>query len=64
MSSTLYSCPILMKLDLSGQISEKYSYYENPYGESNVVPRGTTDGQKDMAMLIVDFLNSVNATSK
>jgi hypothetical protein len=56
MQSTYYSCPILMKLEFSRQIFEKYSkikYYENPTSGSRVVSRGQTDGRTDMAKLIV-----------
>ena len=41
MKSILYSCPILMKLQLSQQIFEKYSnvkFNENPSIGSRVVP--------------------------
>jgi hypothetical protein len=44
----LYSCPILMKLEFSGQIFENYSnikFHENPSSGSRVVPCGRTDGQ-------------------
>ena len=40
-----HSCPILMKLELSGQISTKYSYikvHENLSNGSQVVPCGQT----------------------
>jgi len=41
MQSTLYSCPILLKLAFSRQIFEKYSsikFHENPPSRSQVVP--------------------------
>jgi hypothetical protein len=41
-----YSCPILMKLEVSGQIFEKYSnikFHENPSSVSGVVRCGQTD---------------------
>ena len=59
-----YSCPISMKTELTGQIFEKYSYHENPYRGSHIIPRGTMDGQAGVTMLIVAFRNSVNASSK
>ena len=43
---TRYSCRILMKLEFSRQIFEKYAntkFYENPPGASRVVLRGRTD---------------------
>jgi len=48
MYSTGYSCQILMKLEISRQIFEKYSnikFHENPSSVSRVVPCGQTDGQ-------------------
>ena len=44
--STRYSCPILMKLELSGQIFEKSSnikFYANPSSGSRIIPWGQTD---------------------
>jgi hypothetical protein len=41
--STCYSCPILMKVEFSQQIFEKYSnikFHENPSSENRVVPCG------------------------
>jgi hypothetical protein len=46
MSSTLYSCQILMKLEFSRQIFEKspnIKFHENPSSGSRVVPCGLTD---------------------
>jgi len=46
MQSTLYSCPILMKLEPSRQILEKYSnikFHEYPSSGSRVVPCGRAD---------------------
>jgi hypothetical protein len=43
MSSTRYSCQILMKLELSRQIFEKYSnstFHETHFSASRVVPGG------------------------
>ena len=48
MYSTGYSCEILMKLEFSRQIFEKYSnikFHENPSRGSRVVPCRRTDGQ-------------------
>ena len=42
-------CPILMKLEFSGQLFEKYSnikFHENPLSGSGVVPCGWTDTTK------------------
>jgi len=68
MWSTRYSCPILMKLEFSGQFFEKHSsitFRENPSGGSRGVPCGQTDGKKegrtDMTKLIVAFRNVANA---
>ena len=47
MYSTRYSCPIVMKLEFSRQILEKYSninFHGNPSSESLVVPCGQTEG--------------------
>jgi hypothetical protein len=44
--TTRYSCPILMKLEFSRQIWEKYSntkFHENPFSGSRTVPCGRTD---------------------
>jgi hypothetical protein len=43
-----YSCQILIKLEFSQQVFEKYSdikFHENPSSGSGVVPCGRTDGQ-------------------
>jgi hypothetical protein len=48
MSSTLYSGSILMKVEFSRQIVEKYSnihFHENPSSGSRVFPCGRTDRQ-------------------
>jgi len=55
-----------MKLELSGQIFEKYEdteFHENIFRGSGVVPCGRTDGltETDMAKLIVTFRNFANA---
>jgi hypothetical protein len=64
MSSNLYSCPILMKLEFSGQILEKWlhiKFHYYPSSESWVVPCGKTDGRTDMTRLIVAFSYFANA---
>ena len=46
--STRYNCQILMNLEFSWQIFEKYSsinFHENPISGSRVVPCGRTDGR-------------------
>jgi len=45
-----------MTPEFSGKIFEKYSYHENPYSGSHVIPWGKMDGQ---TMLIIAFYNSV-----
>jgi hypothetical protein len=50
MSSTVYYCPILMKLEFSRQLFEKYSdikFNENPSSGSGDVPCGLSDGRTD-----------------
>ena len=50
MSSTRYSCQIFIKLEVPGQILEKYSdmkFHENPSSGSRVVPCEQLDGQTD-----------------
>ena len=45
--STIYSCPIIMNLEFSGQLFEKYTnikFHENPSSGSPFVPCGRTDG--------------------
>ena len=47
--STRYSCHILMILDFSTKIFEKYSninFHENPSSMSRVVPYVQTDGRR------------------
>jgi len=64
MCSTLYSCPILMKLEFSRQIFEIFSniiFHENPSSGSRVVPCGQTDARTDMTKLIVVFRNFVKS---
>jgi len=50
MQSTRYSRQILMTLEFSRQIFEKYlniKFYENPSSGSQVVPRGRTNKQTE-----------------
>ena len=61
--STRYSCHITITIEYSRKIFEKYSNiksHENPSSGSRV-PYGRTDGQTDMAKLLVAFRNSANA---
>jgi hypothetical protein len=63
MSTTHYSCQILMKLELFRQIFEKYSnikLQENPRSKNRDVPCGRTYTQTDMTKLIVAFRNFSN----
>jgi hypothetical protein len=60
LSNTRYYFQILIKLDLSRQIFEKYSdmkFYDNPSSGSRVVLCGQTDGQTERGIpkLIVAF---------
>ena len=58
MYRTVHSIQILMKLEFSRQIFEKYSTikcHENPTSGSRDVPCRRTDGQPDMTKLIVAF---------
>ena len=50
MQCTLYSCQVLMKLDFSWQIFEKYSnikFHKHLFSGNRVVPCGPTDGRVD-----------------
>ena len=63
MQNTRHSCQILMKLEFSRKILEKYSnikFNENPSSGSGVAPRGK-NGQTDMTKLIVAFRNFTKA---
>jgi hypothetical protein len=59
MKSARYSCQILMKLEFSRQIFEKYSDVNlkkiRPVEAELFHADRQTDGQTDMAKLIVDF---------
>ena len=63
MQSACYTCHILMKLECSRQIFEKYSnikFNENPSSGSRVVPCGQTDKRIDVTKIIIplrDFAN-------
>ena len=60
MSSTRYSCQILMILEYSRQIFEKHSnikFHEDASGGSRVVPCGRRAGRTDMTKLTVAFRN-------
>ena len=56
--SSCYSCQILIKLELSTQMFEKYSnmeLHENPSSGNRAVPRAQTDRQTGMTKLTVAF---------
>ena len=63
-----FFCQILMKLELSREIFEKYSnvkFHENPSSSSRVLPcRQTEDGQTNMMKLIVAYCNLANAPQR
>jgi hypothetical protein len=62
--STSYSSQILMKLEFSRQIFDKYStikFHENPSTENRVVPCGQTDRKAEMTKLTDTFRNFANA---
>ena len=64
MYSTDHSCQVLLKLEFSRQIFEKYSnirFHENPSSVSCVVPCGQTDRWTDTTQTIVVFRNFANA---
>jgi hypothetical protein len=55
MYSTGYFCQILMKIEFSQKIFEKYTnskFHENPSSGSRVVPCIQTDGRTDMTKMI------------
>jgi hypothetical protein len=61
MYSTRYSCPILMKLEFSGQNFAKYSnieFHQNPSSGSQVVPFGQTDGHDEAGSRFSQFCES------
>jgi hypothetical protein len=58
MQSTLYSFPILMKLEFSEQFFEKYTNikcHENLSSGSRLVPCGQTDGYDEANSLFRNF---------
>jgi len=60
----IYSCQILMKIEFSWHIFEKYSnikLHEYASSDSGVVPCGNTDGQTDVTELVVTFRSFANA---
>jgi hypothetical protein len=64
LQSTRYSCQILIELDFSHQIFEKYSnikFHVNPFSWSRIAPCGRAEGQTDTTKLTVTFGNFVNA---
>jgi len=67
MSSTRYSCHIVMKLQFSQQIFEKCSnirFHENPSTGNPAIPYIQMDRRTDMTKLIVAFRNSANAPKR
>ena len=64
MQVTGCSRQILMKIEYSRRIFEKYSnikFHENPSSGLRVVPCGRTDGRTDMTKLTDTFRNFANA---
>jgi len=58
MYSTGYGCQILMKLEFSGHIFDKYSnmkFHENPLSGSRVVPCRQTDRQHEASSRFSQF---------
>jgi hypothetical protein len=61
LSSTLYSCPILIKLELSRQILKRFSnikFRENPSNRNRVVPCGKTDRHDEPNSRLSQFCES------
>jgi hypothetical protein len=65
MTSTLFRCHILMKLEFSRHVFGKYSkiiFHEYPYSGSELLHAGRrTNGRTAMTKQIVPFRNFVNA---
>jgi hypothetical protein len=63
MYSTGYSCQILMKLECSRQIFDKYldMKFDKNLSSGSRVPRGRTDRLTDMTKLTVTLRNFENA---
>jgi hypothetical protein len=62
-----YSCHILMRLEFSQRVFEKYSkiqFHDNQPGGSRVVPCGQTDGRTDKKNLKIAFPNFEKASYK
>ena len=60
-------CQLLMKVEFSRQIFEKYPYiklHENPSIGSRLVPCGRTDGQTDMTKITFAFSNFTKQPKK
>ena len=61
-----FSCQILMELQFSSQVFEKYlkiKFNENPSNGSQAPPCEWMDGQRDMTKLTVVFCNFVYSPS-
>ena len=62
--STSYSCEILMKIEFSRQIFDKYwniKCSENPYLGAELFHDGWGDGETNMTKLIISFRKFANA---
>jgi hypothetical protein len=60
-----YSCQILMEIEFSCQIFEKYSdlkFFENLFNGSRVVQCGRTDGRTDMTNVVFFLLGDSSAS--
>jgi hypothetical protein len=67
MSSTLYSCQVLIKLEFSLQgfeNSSKMKFNKNPSSGNPVIHCGLTYGQTDMTKMIVAFRNLANSPKR
>jgi hypothetical protein len=67
MQNTHYSCHVLMRLEFSPRIFEKYSnnkFHENPSSDSRDGPCRRTDRQRVMTKKIVVFCNFAKAPKK
>ena len=65
MQSACYSCQILIKIEFSQKIFEKYSdikFHGNPSSQSRV--DGRAGGRTDMTKVMVAFHNFVEASKK
>jgi len=62
-NSTRYSCPILMKLEFSRQVFEKYSnirFHKNPSSGSRVVPCGQMGRHEEALCCFSQFCERTN----